>query len=141
MKSKNNIFSFSIKLIYLFININDVVMSSYISIPFYYAKKNEIKISTSSVAPKDYYEQMLNLSTCTNININGKLIKFHLTFDRFATYISEKDYNETCNDKEKDEQNLYSLDYIGISLASFKENNIHLLLNDSFDIKFNNHQR
>ena len=116
-------------------------MSSYISIPFYYAKKNEIKISTSSVAPKDYYEQMLNLSTCTNININGKLIKFHLTFDRFATYISEKDYNETCSDKEKDEQNLYSLGYIGISLASFKENNIHFLLNDSFDIKFNNHQR
>ena len=139
MKSKNNIFSFSIKLICLFININDVIMSSYITIPFYYGKENEMKISISSVSPKGYYEQMLNLSTYTNININGKLIKFHLTFDRFATYISERNYNETCNDKEKNEQNLYSLDYIGISLASFKENIFHFLLNDTLDIKYNNY--
>ena len=139
MKATNNIFSLTFKLICLLVKINDVAMFSYVTIPFYYGKENEINSSISSVSPKNYYEQMLNLSTYTNINVNDKLIKFHLTFDRFATYISEKDYNETCSDKEKEEEILYSLDYIGISLASYKKNIFHFLLNGTTDISINNY--
>ena len=140
----NDIFnSFSFKLICLFlyiINNNDILIFSYVTIPFYYGNYNTINPSISFNSAEIYYKQMLNFSTYTNIKVNNKIINFHLTFDRFASYISEKDFRETCDNKDNIEENIYSLDYIGITFANFQKNNIFtFLINDTINIKLNNY--
>ena len=135
-------FSFSYTLIWLFLyifNIKNFLIFSYVTIPFYYENKNRINTNIQILTPKEYYEQMLNLSTYTNIKVNNKYIKFHLTLDRHTTYISENIFNQIQENSNNNEQNLYSLDYIGISLASFGKGNFHLFVNGTKEQEFYNY--
>ena len=140
MNVNNYFFSHSVKLISFFIyilKIQDFLVFSYITIPFYYENSAHINSINSVSSAKEYFELMLNLSTYTNVNINNKIIKFHLTFDRFASFMSEKNYNETCKNPENIEQNLYSLSYIGITFANYQTNNFHFIVNETKDLEFN----
>ena len=140
MNVNNYFFFHSVKLISFFIyilKIQDFLVFSYITIPFYYENSAHINSINSVSSAKEYFELMLNLSTYTNVNINNKIIKFHLTFDRFASFMSEKNYNETCKNPENIEQNLYSLSYIGITFANYQTNNFHFIVNETKDLEFN----
>ena len=113
-----NFFLNFVLLFFLFIlKNNDAFVFSYVIIPFYYEKEIKINTSKSILSPKEYYEQKLNALAYTDLKINNIYIKFHLTFDRYASYISEKDFNETINDEYNEKANIYSLDYIGIPYA------------------------
>ena len=130
------------KLICFFVYIpdfNNIFVFSYVTIPFFYENKNQTNSYNSISSVKEYYEQMLNFATYTNININNKKIKFHLTFDRYATYMSEKEFNETCLNPNNIEQNLYSLEYIGISLANYQSNNFLFIINETKYLVFDNY--
>ena len=107
--------------------------NSYISLPFSYINKKtgNSEISTSNMT--EYFESLFNYGIYTKLNINKKLIDFHLTMDRYATYISEKTLKEVDSkaaDEKNENGNLYSLEYIGISRA--------VLTNSSFSFKINN---
>ena len=135
-------FSFSYTLIWLFLyifNIKNFLIFSYVTIPFYYENKNRINTHIQISTPKEYYEKMLNLSTYTDIKVNNKYIKFHLTLDRHTTYISENNFNQIQENPNNNEQNLYSLDYIGISVASFSKGNIHFFVNGTKELEFYNY--
>jgi len=131
--------NFLICFFFFIVKINDNFVFSYITLPFYYENKAQNNPDFTISSPKEYFEQMLNLSTYTNININNKIIKFHLTFERFASYISEKDFNETSENEENIEQNIYSLDYIGISFADYQKNIFHFITNYKKDVTIKNY--
>ena len=114
---KNFYSSFSYKLIWLFLyifKIKNFFVFSYVIIPFYYQNNNQINTHTPISSAKEYYGQMLNLSTYINIKVNNKYFKFHLTLDRYTTYISENNSNQIQESSDNNEQNLYSLDYNNI---------------------------
>ena len=139
---KNFYSSFSYKLIWLFLyifKIKNFFVFSYVTIPFYYQNKNQINTHTPISSAKEYYEQMLNLSTYANIKVNNKYIKFHLTLDRYTTYISENNSNQIQESSDNNEQNLYSLDYLGISLAIYNKNIFHFFINGTNEYEFYNY--
>jgi hypothetical protein len=82
---------------------------------------------------------MLNLSTYTNIKVNNKYIKFHLTLDRYITYISENNSNQIQENSDNNNQNLYSLDYIGISLAFYNKGIFNLFINGTKEQEIHNY--
>ena len=142
MYVKNIYVSISFKLICIclyIIKINDFLVFSSVTIPFYYENKNQLNSVISISSPEEYFEQNLKLATYTNIKVNNKIIKFHLTLDRFTSYMSEKDFNKVQEDKENRDENLYSLDYIGISLANFQKCDFHFLINGTIEKKIENY--
>ena len=109
MYVKNIYVSISFKLICIclyIIKINDFLVFSSVTIPFYYENKNQLNSVISISSPEEYFEQNLKLATYTNIKVNNKIIKFHLTLDRFTSYMSEKDFNKIQEDKENRDENL-----------------------------------
>ena len=74
---------------------------------------------------------------------NKKEIKFHLTFDRYATYISQSllknlDINPTLLYDEEKEEKLFSLEYIGIARSTFGNYSFNFKENNTRDISINN---
>ena len=135
-----NFFLNFVLLFFLFIlKNNDAFVFSYVIIPFYYEKEIKINTSKSILSPKEYYEQKLNALAYTDLKINNIYIKFHLTFDRYASYISEKDFNETINDEYNEKANIYSLDYIGIPYAKYHTNKLFFMINGTNEKLFNNY--
>lgn len=133
---------FSILLIE-FLNIQYIFSNSFVTIPFSYINKQSGNSFPDTTTPKDYFESLLNYSVYTSIKINDKNINFHITLDRHATYISEKSYKEIEKDSSQPnnekEEKLYSLDYIGINRAKFKNSNFSFLFNNTKNIVFNNY--
>ena len=88
--------------------------------------------------PKDYFESFIDNSVFTTIKIENKDIKFHLSTERHTIYMSENTVNQNINknDEKKIENknNLYSLEYIGISKAEFTNSSFLFLLNNTYNI-------
>ena len=135
---------FSFKLISLFIYIfqlENFLVFSYVSIPFYYENKNQNNSFLHISSPREYYEQILNLSTYVDMKVNDKIIKFHLTTERYASYISEIDYNETEPQEisENNKQQIYSLDYLGITYANLQKTSFNFLVNSTVEQTMKNY--
>ena len=124
-------------------NFHFILIQSYITIPFEYINK---KTSTSipDLSPvASYYNSYMENSIYTTIKVNNKNIKFHLTFDRHATYISQSTINQlgikpTFLYNEDKEVKLYSLEYIGIPNTTFAKCSFDFLQNNTQNISINN---
>ena len=124
-------------------NFHFILIQSYITIPFEYINK---KTSTSipDLSPvASYYNSYMENSIYTTIKVNNKNIKFHLTFDRHATYISQSTINQlgikpTFLYNEDKEVKLYSLEYIGIPNTTFAQCSFDFLQNNTQNISINN---
>ena len=127
-----------------FLNINYIFANSFITIPFSFINKQSGSSSPNTTTTKDYFESLINYPIYTTIKMNNKDIKFHLTLERYATYLSEKTYKEINSQKDnfdidEDNDNLYSLDYIGINLAKLKMSNFSFLYNNEDNLIINNY--
>ena len=90
-----------------------------------------------------YYESYLENSIYSTLKVNNKNIKFHITFDRYATYISNSTLEQlgikpSLTYNEEKEITLYSLEYIGISRTTFGYCSFDFLENNSKNININN---
>ena len=134
------------KKIYFFIfiiqvcNIRNIQSTSYINLPFSYINNKSKNSIQNASTPEQYFESLLTYPIFTTLKINNKDIKFHITLDRYSTYISEKTYKEiNINSEEDNNEKLYSLDYIGINRAKLKKNCFSFISNNSKNISFNNY--
>ena len=131
--------------ILLIISFNFQIFSihSYITLPFVYINKITEKTTPNITSVLSYFQTYLENSIYTTIKVNKKDIKFYLTFERHATYISEStlknsDIKPTLKyDDEKQEQ-LYSLEYIGISRTTYGYCTFDFLQNSTQSISVNN---
>jgi hypothetical protein len=132
-----------INIFLIFFNFQILFIQSYITLPFEYINKNSHNSNPEINSISSYYESYLENSIYTTIKVHNKNIKFYLSFDRHATYISETTLNQLdikptlLYDYEKQIQ-LYSLEYIGIPRTSFGYSPFELLLNNSKNISLNN---
>ena len=140
----NNYF-ISKKLLLLFsllcFNGNNLYIKSLIVIPFTYIN-NKFNISSKDAnTPEEYFQYYLKGSIYTTINVNNKPLKFHLTLDRYTTYISNKTLSEIAPKSAEIQKNedLYSLEYIGILRAKYTNISFTFLSNDSKNISINNY--
>ena len=127
----------------IFFNFQILFIQSYITLPFEFINKNNHKLNPDMNSIDSYYESYLENSIYTTIKVNNKDIKFYLTFDRYATYISESTLNQldikpTLKYDEEKEIQLYSLEYIGILRTSFGYSPFELLQNDTKAISIDN---
>ena len=117
---------------------NYVLINSFINLSFTYINKKtgENKPSTSNIT--NYFESLFSNPIYTTLNINNKNIKFHITMDRYATYISEKTFLEIepKSANVDSDENVYSLEYIGIYRAIYKNSSLSLLLDKPKNISF-----
>ena len=131
--------------ILLIISFNFQIFSihSYITLPFEYINKITEKTNPNITSVRSYFETYLENSIYTTIKVNKKDIKFYLSFERYATYISESTLKKSdikptlAYDYEKQEQ-LYSLEYIGIARTTFGNCTFDLLQNSTQTISINN---
>ena len=93
------------------------------------------------MAPADYCKYYLNGALYTTIEINNKPVKFHLTLDRHISYISEKTLSEIDPESAFVETNeeLYSLEYIGIYRAKYAKSSFSFKSNITQNISLNNY--
>ena len=127
----------------LLINFQIFLIQSYITLPFEYIN-NDTKISIPNITSvTSYFESYLDNSIYTTIKVNNKNIKFHLTLDRYATYISESTLKQIdikpslAYNNDKKEQ-LYSLEYLGILKTTFGKSSFEFLQNNSKSISIDN---
>ena len=126
--------------IFLFLNSNYFFSNSLVIIPFNLVNKKS-SISLNNIkTPKDYFEYYLNGALYTAIQINNKPIEFHLSLDRYTTYISEKTLKLIDLESAEIEKNedLYSLEYIGIYRAKYANSSFSFLTNKTENISLNN---
>ena len=118
-----------------FLNANSLV-----TIPFTYINKKTNTSTPTTTTPKDYYESLLYYPVYTTLNINNKPVKFHITLDRYTTYISNKTLSEIDpkHAEIKEDEDLYSLDYIGIHRAKYTNSSFEFITNNN-NISFNNY--
>ena len=149
MSSKNNFQKSMIILskklflsIYLLICLNSHYLnaSSLVTLPFTYINKKTNTSTPCTNSPKEYFESLLNYPVYTTLNINDKPVKFHITLDRYTTYISNKTLLEIDpkHAEIKADEDLYSLDYIGIHRAKFTNSIFEFISNDN-NITLNNY--
>ena len=103
---------------------------SFITFPFSYINKKTNNSNPIITTPKDYFESFLDNTVFTNLRLNNKDIRFHLTTERHTIYISDKNLKEEKSNKEL----LFSLEYIGITKAEFKNGTFIFLLNNTKNI-------
>lgn len=113
--------------------------NAYVTLPFIYINKITGESSPNTQTPKDYFESLYNYTVYTTIKINNKDLNFHLTLNRYITYISEKTLKELEQSDFNNEGKLYSLEYIGIYRAKFKNNKFTFLVNNNQNIVLNNY--
>ena len=127
----------------IFFNFQILFIHSYITLPFEYINKNSHNSNPEINSISSYYESYLENSIYTTIKVQNKNIKFYISFDRHATYISESTLNQLdikptlLYDTEKQIQ-LYSLEYIGIPRTTFGYSLFELMQNDTKEISVNN---
>ena len=112
---------------------NNLYIKSLIVIPFTYIN-NKVDISSKDAkTPEEYFEYYLKGSIYTTINVNNKPLKFHLTLDRHTSYISENTLLEIAPKSAEIQKNedLYSLEYIGILRAKYANTSFTFLSNNS----------
>ncbi len=138
MKLSNKILSSLIIIICL----NSCVLSSSLVIlPFHYINSKTNTSSPITTTPRDYFESFLKHSLYTTIKINNKPLNFHLTLDRHTTYISEKTLQEIDpkSAEIKEDEDLYSLEYIGILRAKYTKSSFSFFTNNTQNITTNNY--
>ena len=116
-------------------NNNNIYIKSLIILPFGYIN-NTYDFST----PQGYFSYFINNNIYTTIKVNNKDLNFYLTLDRYSTYISEKKLKEIDNPASviKENDNLYSLEYMGVYRAKFTNSTFTFLTHDNKNIVFNN---
>ena len=127
--------------IFIFFNSNYYFSKSLVIIPFNFINKKS-SISLNNITnPKDYFEYYLDGALYTKIKINNKSIEFHLSLDRYTTYISEKTLKEIDPESAEIQKNedLYSLEYIGIYRAKYANSSFSFLTNKTENISLNNY--
>ena len=126
--------------IFLFFNSNYFSISLVI-LPFNFLNKKSSVTLNSITNPKEYFEYCLNGALYTTIEINSKSIEFHLSLDRYTTYISEKTLKEIDPKSAEIDKNedLYSLEYIGIYRAKYANSSFSFLTNKTENISLNNY--
>ena len=119
---------------------NNCLIESLVILPFNFISKKTIE-SFSKMSAAEYYEYYLNGALYTTIDINNKPIKFHLTLDRHTSYISEKTLSEIDPESATIQKNedLYSLEYIGIYRAKYANSSFSFLSNATQNISLNNY--
>lgn len=127
-------------LIIFFFNLflNSFFINSLVVLPFSFINK-KTNILLQNPIPTEYFEYYLNGAIYTTIKTNNKPLQSHLTLDRYTTYISEKILQEIAPKSaeiNKDED-LYSLEYIGIYRAKYTNTSFSFLSNDNQNISFN----
>lgn len=123
----------SIFILFIFYS-NNLYTNSFIALPFSYINKKTNNSNPLEESPKDYFESFFENTLYTTLKINNQDIKFHLTTERYTTYISDKILNKDLKENN-DNQNLYSLDYIGISKAEFTNAQFQFVCNNSKNIE------
>ena len=117
------------------LNSNYFCINGFITLPFAYINKKTKNSNPIESTPKDNFESFIDNSVFTTIKIENKDIKFHLSTERHTIYISENTISQNINknDEKKIENknNLYSLEYIGISKAEFTNSSFLFLLNNT----------
>ena len=121
---------FFIIILLTFLKSNNIFINSFITLPFSYINKKTNNSSPQEKSPKEYFESFINNSVFSTIKIKNKNINFHVSTERHTIYISQKTLNSNLKEKEINNTNLFSLEYIGISEA--------LLTNESFQFLLNN---
>ena len=122
-----------------------VFIQSYITLPFTYINKKTNTSNPPISSISSYYETYLENTIYTSIKLNpnnNKEIKFHITFDRYATYISESllkklEINPVLAYDEEKEEKLYSLEYIGISRSTYGNYTFNFIQNNTINTMVN----
>ena len=117
-----------------FVFLNNIFINSFISLNFTYINKKTGKPIINSGSAEEYLESLITNPIYTNLTINNKEIQFHITMDRFLSYISEKTLKEIdpiAADEKNEKGNLYSLDYVGISRAVYSNSSFSFQTNGS----------
>ena len=127
-------------LILMFFNSN-YFSKSLVILPFNFLNKKSSASLNRITNAKEYFEYCLNGALYTTIEINNKPIEFHLSLDRYTTYISEKTLKEIDPKSAEIEKNedLYSLEYIGIYRAKYANSSFSFLTNKTENISLNNY--
>ena len=115
------------------LNSDYLFANSYIILPFSYInpKTGNEKVLTDNIT-NFFYSTFYN-TVYSTIKINNKDVKFHLSTERHAAYLSEKNLQQKLNDDSKK----YSLEYIGINRATISHQNTSLVSNVSNNNNFN----
>jgi len=137
MINKNMLISF---LIFISFNSNSFFIKSFITLPFSYINKNTNQSVPNTSTPESYFESLFTYPIFTDIKINEKITKIHLTLDRYATYISENNLKEIDlkASKSDDDVDLYSLEYIGIPRTTFTKSPFSFVVNNTKNIILSN---
>ena len=129
----------------IFLTLNYAFINSFITIPFKYINKDTGESTPNTTSITSYFESFYSNLLYTTFLINDKSINFHITLDRYATYISENTIKEIDQNlikinknEEGDGEALYSLEYIGILRTSFAKTPFNFLLNNTKNITLNN---
>ena len=129
--------------IFLLICLNSYILcaNSLVILPFRYINNQTKTSSPITTTPKDYFESFLKYNLFSTIKINDKPLDFHLTLDRHTTYISEKTLQEIDAKSAviQEDEDLYSLKYIGILRAKYTNSSFSFLTNNTQNITTNNY--
>ena len=110
----------------IFFLMNFHIIAPFISLPFSYINKKSNQPKPNTTHTFSYFESLYKYPVYSSLKVNDKYYEFHLTFDRFATYL--KLDGPTESGKE------YSLDYIGISKAELSKTSFIFLENNNKNI-------
>ena len=132
----------NILLLILSLNFQIILIHSYITLPFEYINKETNTNIPNITSVASYFKSYIENSIYSTIKVNNKNIKFHITFDRYATYISKSTLdqlgiNPSLEYDEEKEVKLYSLEYIGITRTSFAKGSFDFLQNNTQNININ----
>ena len=116
---------------------NFLLTNTFISLDFTYINKKTGKSIPSDSSIAEYFSSLIYNPIYTTLNINNKETKFHITMDRYSTYISEKNLKNIdpkAADEKNEKGNLCSLNYIGIPIALYTNSSFSFKVNDSKSI-------
>lgn len=114
--------------------LNFLFTNTFISLNFTYKNKKTGKTVPGDSNITEYFSSLFNYPIYTTLTINNKEVKFHITMDRYLTYISEKNLKNIdpkSADEKNEKGNLCSLNYIGIPIALFTNSSFSFIVNDS----------
>ena len=106
----------------IFFLYNFHIITSFISLPFSYMNKQNNQPLPDTTNSRTYFESLYKYPVYSSIKVNDKYYEFHITLDRYATYLKLDGYSESNKD--------YSLDYIGISKAQLSKTSFTFLENN-----------
>ena len=117
--------------------LNLLFIKTYISLDFTYINKKTGNNVPDDSSIKEYFSSLIYNPIYTTLTINDKETKFHITMDRYSTYISEKNLKNIdpkAADEKNEKGNLCSLNYIGIPIALYTNSSFSFMVNNSKSI-------